>query len=99
MALRDLTRESVLAAVQEYDTLGRDVFLRQYGFGQARDYFLVLNGRQYDSKAIAGAAHAFAVPSVGPLRPSEFSGGEVTVARMLERLGFLVSGSRTLQRP
>lgn len=98
MGLGEVTRESVLAAVQECDKLGREAFLRRYGFRPARDYFLVLNSRQYDSKAIAGAAHGFVVPSVGPLRPSEFSGGEDTAARVLERLGFSVQGPSGPQR-
>jgi 5-methylcytosine-specific restriction protein A len=67
MALKDLTREAVLAAVQECDDLGPEVFLSRYGFGPARDYFLLLNGRRYDSKAVVGVAHKFAVPAEGPL--------------------------------
>ena len=92
MPLADVTHESVLAAVREFDNTGRDTFLRKYGFGRAREYFLVLNGRRYDSKAIAGAAHKFAVPAAGPLRRVDFSGGELTVARELRRLGFEVDG-------
>ena len=90
MGLSDLTRNAVLAAVQEFDQLGRDAFLRQYGSRPAREYFLLINGRRYDSKPIAGVAHKFAVPSEGPLRSSNFSGGEATVARVLGQLGFSV---------
>jgi hypothetical protein len=60
---------------------------------RSREYFLLLDGRQYDSKAIAGVAHKFAVPAEGPLGPSDFSGGEATVVRVLERLGFTVEGA------
>ena len=60
MALKDLTREDVLQTIAEFDQLGRDAFLNRYGFGQSRSYFLVHNGRYYDSKAIAGVAHRFA---------------------------------------
>jgi hypothetical protein len=35
-----------------------------------------------------GAAHGYANPALGPLRSSDFSGGEATVARKLEQLGF-----------
>src|SRR5262245_15423099 len=90
MPLADLTRDAVLAAVQEHDALGREAFLRQYGFHPAREYSLIVDGRQYDSKAIAGVAHKYARPDVGPLRAGEFSGGEATVRRALERLGFVV---------
>src|SRR5262245_29092630 len=73
MGLADLTRDSVLQAIEEFDRLGREPFLRTYRFGPARQYFLIHDGHQYDSKPIAGAAHQFAVPSVGPLRGSDFS--------------------------
>lgn len=33
MALSDITRESVLAAIAEFDTVGREAFLWNYGFG------------------------------------------------------------------
>ena len=34
MSLADLTRPGVLAAIEEYDRLCRDEFLRRYGFGR-----------------------------------------------------------------
>jgi hypothetical protein len=54
MSLADLTRPAVLAAIEEHDRLGREDFLHRYGFGPARDYRLLFDGREYDSKAIAG---------------------------------------------
>jgi len=54
MALTDLTPEAVRQAIAEFDSLGRDSFLNTCGFGKARGYFLVHNGKAYDSKAIAG---------------------------------------------
>ena len=64
MALSDITdRDAVLQAAREFDTLGRETFLAHYGFGKAREYFLVLNGKRYDSKSIVGAAHAARLPS------------------------------------
>src|SRR5262249_21947826 len=93
MALSDLTsRDAVLAALAEYDRLGQDAFLAKYGFGRAREYELVHDGKRYDSKAIAGVAHGIEFPNLGPLRASEFSGGEATVKRKLEELGFVVDG-------
>ena len=91
MSLAELTRDAVLTAIAEFDELGRTAFLENYGFGPAREYFVELNGRHYDSKAIAGAAHRYANPAAGPLATSEFSGGELTVKRRLESLGFRVS--------
>ena len=90
MALGDVTVEGVERAVVEFDRLGREAFLDHYGFGKARSYFLIRDGRQYDSKAVVGVAHSYDRPDLGPLRPQDFSGGEATVARRLESLGFNV---------
>jgi hypothetical protein len=46
MALSDITDSTaVLQAAQEFDALGREAFLVQYGFGKAREYFRVLSVR------------------------------------------------------
>ncbi len=92
MALKRLSDPSAVhAALEEFDQIGRSAFLDKYGFREARDYFVVLNGRRYDSKAVAGAACGYQFPAVGPLRAKDFSGGALTVARRLESLGFQVS--------
>jgi MrcB-like, N-terminal domain len=88
--LGDLTDpEAVVKATQEFDEVGRDAFLERYGFGPSREYVLVLNGREYDSKAILGAAHGHQHPDLGPLAHTEFNGGEQTVSK-LRQLGFNV---------
>lgn len=92
MALADLTYAAVTAALSEFDTLGRDAFLARYGFKAARAYFLESDGRRYDSKAVAGAAHGYLTDN-RPLKASEFSGGEQTVAAVLRNLGFEVVNS------
>jgi len=89
MALSDMqSHKAILAAVEEFNRLGREAFLEKYGFGHARRYFLDIDGHLYDSKAIVGVAHGYEFPSEGPLESSEFSGGEATVQRKLEELGF-----------
>jgi 5-methylcytosine-specific restriction protein A len=91
MAFGDLTsRDAVRQAMTEYDEIGREQFLRKYGFGPARRYFLVHDGHRYDSKAIVGVAHGYQFPREGPLRPEDFSGGEKTVCAKLAELGFEV---------
>lgn len=87
MPLSDITRDAILQAITEYDRLGQDEFLRRYGFERARSYKLIHNGKPYDSKAIVGVAHGY-LPSKRALAASEFSGGEATVGRLLQRLGF-----------
>ena len=94
MALSDVTREGVELAMVEFDRLGRDVFLSQFGFRKARGYFLVHGGRRYDSKAVVGVAHGYDRPDLGPLQPKDFSGGDATVARRLDDLGFEVDRLR-----
>lgn len=91
MALKDVTdRSAVPQAMAEYDELGETEFLDKYGFGGARYYFLIHDGKVYDSKAIVGAAHGF--QHGRPLRRGDFSGGATTVARRLRALGFDVRG-------
>jgi len=86
-----ITRGHVLAATAECDRLGKDEFLSHYGFGSAREYLLVLNGRDYDSKAIVGVAYRYATGRA--LEPTEFSGAKAEAAKVLEELGFDVSGT------
>lgn len=89
--LGDITREGIEKAIAEFDRLGRESFLDKYQFGKARSYFVLVDDRRYDSKAICGAAHGYDRPDDGPLRPDQFSGGDSTVARLLENRGFEVS--------
>jgi hypothetical protein len=84
------SREAVLRATAEYAALGREEFLAKYGFRKAREYFLLIDGKRYDSKAIAGVAYGYEHPEEGPLSASAFSGGENTVRRVLQDLGFIV---------
>jgi MoxR-like ATPase len=89
--LKDLTsREAVNAALDEFDALGRDAFLKRYGFGRSHAYYVHRNGSYYDAKAIVGAAVGFEHPERGPIRHSEFSGGEQGANAKLEELGFEV---------
>ncbi len=83
------SRDAVLAAIAEFDEIGRDAFLARYGFGPSREYVMVENGQEYDSKALLGAAYSHQFQGAEPLRPRDFSGGDET-RRSLERLGFEV---------
>lgn len=91
MPLKDITRDAVEAAVAEFAALGRDEFLKKYGFRHARAYLLETASGPMDSKAIVGAAHGF-VPGLKALRADEFSGGDATVASLLQNLGFRLVG-------
>lgn len=87
--IADLTsREAVLSAIAEFDRIGREAFLEKYGFGPSRSYYLRHEGKLYDSKAIVGVAVGYEHADRGPMKSSEFSGGETTVKARLEALGF-----------
>src|SRR5215204_1808662 len=76
MALSERTDpRAVEQALEEFDRLGQDAFLRKYGFRRSQNYVLERNGKRYASKAVAGAAYGKQFPDRGVLRPSEFSGG------------------------
>jgi 5-methylcytosine-specific restriction protein A len=81
-------RAAVLKAIAEYDTVGRDAFLDRYGFGRAKWWYLVHNGKQYDSKAVTGAAMGHQTGT--PLTAIDFKGGEASAVRKLQSLGFRV---------
>ena len=86
---KDLTsRHAVIKAIDEFNSLGRKEFLSKYGFGKARQFFLVYEGEQYDSKAIFGAAYGYQFSR--PLQSDEFSGGNDTVRPILEKLKFTI---------
>ncbi|MEU1347577.1 HNH endonuclease [Streptomyces sp. NPDC005795] len=88
-----ISRDGVLKAIDEYDKLGRERFLLQYGYRPATGYFLLYEDRAYDSKAIAGVAHKF--DQGRALKSDELSGGRSHAARWLARLGFLIRSSRS----
>lgn len=91
MSLSEITDPmAIRQAVNEFDLIGREAFLARYGFSKARRFFLEVDGKLYDSKAVIGAAHGYQYPNRGPLVYDDFSGGEKTVQRKLEELGFHV---------
>ncbi|MDQ6641110.1 MAG: hypothetical protein M3Y66_01255 [Actinomycetota bacterium] len=84
-----VTRDHVLLAVEEYDQLGDEEFLTEYGSGQARDYVLRHDGRDYDSKAVLGAAHWHATGK--PATSQQYADGKEGAAKVLRALGFDVA--------
>jgi len=50
-------RRCVEGALDGVDRVGRIAFLDNYGFGEAREYFLITESGTYDSKAIFAAAY------------------------------------------
>src|SRR4051794_15763135 len=85
------SKDAVLEALREFDELGEEAFLREHGFGPAKWWVLVHEGKQYPSKAILGVAYTKQYPDRPTLREGgTYSGGEATVVRKLRELGFTV---------
>src|SRR4051794_26578088 len=94
MALRDLSDPAaVVAALDEFDRIGRTAFLEKYGFRPARRYVVRRNGSLYDSKAIAAAAHGHQFGA--PLSNHELYGGLESAVPKLRTLGFEVVDANT----
>ena len=83
----------VRQAAAEYDQLGQDEFLARHGFGRAQAYLLILDDKNYDSKAILGVAYGYATG-----RPHDFSGGVHGAAGVLSALGFEIVNTRDHNR-
>lgn len=97
MGMADIDLRSALQAVEEYDRLGLDGFLRavnarlkRFGkrgeYKESRAYWLYYRGRRHVSKALLGAAHGYARPDLGPLGPYDGGGGKHRVQRKFEAL-------------
>ncbi|MFJ5843959.1 HNH endonuclease [Streptomyces sp. NPDC092903] len=97
MAPSDITRAGILWAIAEHDRLGVEAFRETYGYRAAITYLLVHEGRQYDSKAIAGVAHVH--DSGSALKHYQLSGGLKGAVAWLRREGFtVVEPPKTFQR-
>lgn len=92
MAKGLISRDDILKTLEEYDALGRDTFLDRYGYREASTYLLVHEGKDYDSKAIAGVAHKHQHGE--PLTWNQFNGGLGQAVDWLKREGFKVVASR-----
>ena len=79
----------MLKAIEEFDKIGRDEFLKRYKFGKAKTCWLIHKEQTYDSKAIVGVAYGFADKKSGPLTPRDNPsyGGDPTLNK-LSQLGF-----------
>jgi 5-methylcytosine-specific restriction protein A len=86
--ITNITKSSIQSAIKEYDDLGQESFLSKYGYKKSKDYELVYNEKEYDSKAIVGVAFKYEYPTENPLTFNEFSGGLITVVKLLRKLDF-----------
>lgn len=78
-----ISRDDILKTLEEYDDLGAQAF---FDFKEARKYLLLHDGREYDSKAVAGVAHKHQHGRA--LTWKELSGGVGHAVDWLRREGF-----------
>ncbi|MEV7198904.1 HNH endonuclease [Streptomyces griseoluteus] len=88
-----ISRDDILKTLREYDELGAEAFLGLYGFKPARKFLILHEGKEYDSKAVAGVAHKHSQGR--PLAWDELSGGIGHAVDWLKREGFHVGVSRS----
>ncbi|MFV2117824.1 hypothetical protein ACE14D_05000 [Streptomyces sp. Act-28] len=93
MGLADVTRESVLKAMEECDELGEESFLLRHGFEPARSPLLMHEGKRYGFDAIVGVAHRYALGRSLP--PDTLADERASAIRAVAQLGFEVRSSRT----
>jgi MoxR-like ATPase len=82
--------KAVQEALFEYDKDPQG-FLSRYGYAPSTSYLLIQAGKEYPPKAILGVAHKYQFPSLGPLKSSDFSGGENATNRVLAAMNFSVA--------
>lgn len=90
------SREAVLRAIREYDRIGQAAFLAKYRFRRSHWYQLVYRRKDYDSKAIGGAALRYQYGASANVHDG-LHGGVSGVVPVLRRLGFNVVDIR--ERP
>ncbi len=81
-----VTRDHVLAAIEEYDRVGGGEFLDHYGFKPSGGYLVHHGEKTYETKAILGAAAGFATGTAAAW--DDFRGGKEGAAKHLDDLGF-----------
>jgi hypothetical protein len=57
MSVAEVTsQDAVRAAAWEFEALGEEAFLYEYGFEPASDFLVVIDGQPYPARALRGAA-------------------------------------------
>ncbi|MER7014037.1 YDG/SRA domain-containing protein [Saccharopolyspora sp. NPDC000359] len=85
MGLRDLDRDAVVAAMAEYDELGKQGFCRKYGVKPSNELAIVEGRHAYDVASIIAGAHRAVTGS--PLDPKQLSVREEQIAELVRSFG------------
>ena len=87
--MKDVTRDGVEAAIEEFDLTGLETMLEKYGGGPSTKWYLEVGGSRYDQKLVVRAAHVLqGLGPLPPLVPGDFTAGHAR--HRLERLGYRV---------
>jgi 5-methylcytosine-specific restriction protein A len=87
-------KNAVLAAINEFNELGRDKFLKKHGFDHALYYFIEYESNQYDCKPILCAAYYYQFNKLLKDRRAT-NGVKAKVQPHLKGLGFKVIDRRS----
>lgn len=93
MSLADITREAVLEAIAEYDTLGQSSLHAKYGIEPDPGYVLIHANHRYEAKTIAAVAHQHALNA--PLPADQFDTDPILPVTRLRELYFPVLREKT----
>ena len=89
MAVKDVTRDGVEAALEEFHRTGLEAMLEEYGGGPSTKWYLEVGNSRYDQKLVVRAAHVLqGLGPLPPLVPGDFTAGHAR--HRLERLGYRV---------
>jgi HNH endonuclease len=89
--------EHVRRAMDDYESLGEEEFLKRYEFGKPTRYYLVDRGRSYPPKAIAGVANGYATGDF--LTGQTSMGGRSGANKLFRRLGLRIIPIKDFQEP
>jgi len=95
MALKNLAADDVLAALREFDDIGREAMLERYcgdPGGKSKHWYILHDGKLYDQQVALRAAHELA--GLGPLPQGRGLSGSREAKRVLTKLGFRVGGAK-----
>ena len=94
MAVRDVTRDSVESALDEFRRIGTDAMLKKYGGARATRYYVRDGDGDFDQKLVVRAAHVH--QGLRPLPPRGRGWFNAGQARgLLKRLGYRVVDKRS----
>lgn len=86
-AINSLTRDEVMSAIDEWRSIGREHFFKQFQVNRAFRYLIRIGDEKFDAKAVVVAALRMHRPELGQFDTARFNGNAQTIAIPLRRLG------------